>query len=141
MIFIPVLYSIFAANCNTEYTSVWSGTLIITFTLRSINNSMIFFDSLQDAIRVIPSEVTLIFFRVLNNHSNYISCLTIYTIYPTSLLAYIKKVQCFCFDTLLLLPMESVDLPVLFYIVPAITEQIVYNRINFLYSMIINLNL
>ena len=37
---------------------------------------------------------------------------------------YFNKIQCFCFENQMLAPLEEVDLPVFFYIDPAINEDI-----------------
>ena len=42
--------------------------------------------------------------------------ISIYIINPNDISAYIFKVQCFCFDEIIIYSFESVDLPILFYI-------------------------
>ena len=41
-----------------------------------------------------------------------------YNVVPNEAGAYINKIQCFCFDEQRLLPGETVDMPVFFYIDP-----------------------
>lgn len=40
--------------------------------------------------------------------------------FPDECALYFNKIQCFCFENQLLYPKESVDLPILFYLDPAI---------------------
>ena len=82
----------------------------------STNFNFIEFCTLQKFIYIIPNETHLVFFRMYNSISFDISGISIYLIYPTEYLAYFNKIQCFCFEELLLYPHESIDLPVIFFI-------------------------
>jgi len=76
---------------------------------------------------------SLIFFRMVNNQNISINGITTYTVFPLDALPFIKKLQCFCFDELRLLPNETVDLPVLFYIEPFTNLD---NKLTFCYTFL-----
>jgi cytochrome c oxidase assembly protein subunit 11 len=58
-----------------------------------------------------------------------ITGISIYLIYPTDYLVYFNKIQCFCFEELLLYPYESIDLPVIFFV-----SNDILNNVDFFYS-------
>lgn len=65
-------------------------------------------------------ETALAFYKVVNTSDKPISGIAIYQVYPDEFSIYFNKIQCFCFENQLLYPKESVDLPVLFYLDPAV---------------------
>ena len=65
-------------------------------------------------------ETALSFYKVYNRSDKPIAGIAIYQIFPDECALYFNKIQCFCFENQLLYPKESVDLPVLFYLDPAI---------------------
>lgn len=67
-------------------------------------------------------ETALSFYKVFNKADRPIAGIAIYQIYPEEAALYFHKIQCFCFENQLLYPNESVDLPLLFYIDPAIAH-------------------
>lgn len=80
------------------------------------------FIPLQDKIYVNAGETCLVFYRAVNRSDQPIVGLSVYDIHPNSLAMYFNKIQCFCFENQMLAPNEEVDLPVFFYIDPAINE-------------------
>ncbi len=60
------------------------------------------------------------FYKVYNRSSKPIAGIAVYQIFPEDTSLYFNKIQCFCFENQLLYPNESVDLPLLFYLDPAI---------------------
>lgn len=65
-------------------------------------------------------ETALSFYKVYNRADKPIAGIAIYQIFPEDASLYFNKIQCFCFENQLLYPNESVDLPLLFYLDPAI---------------------
>ena len=57
-----------------------------------------------------------------NRSDKPIAGIAIYQIFPEECSLYFNKIQCFCFENQLLYPQEQVDLPVLFYLDPAINH-------------------
>ncbi len=62
-----------------------------------------------------------------------ITGISIYLLYPTDFLIYFNKIQCFCFEELLLYPYESIDLPVIFFVSNEILNYVDYFYSNKLY--------
>tara|TARA_B110001450_G_scaffold243882_1_gene255516 strand:+ start:200 stop:781 length:582 start_codon:yes stop_codon:yes gene_type:complete len=67
-------------------------------------------------------ETALSFYKVFNRADRPIAGIAIYQIYPEEAALYFNKIQCFCFENQLLYPNESLDLPLLFYLDPAIAH-------------------
>lgn len=65
-------------------------------------------------------ETCLAFYKAYNRSSKPIAGIAVYQIFPEETSLYFNKIQCFCFENQLLYPNESVDLPLLFYLDPAI---------------------
>jgi len=69
-------------------------------------------------VKVVPGETALSFFTVTNNSSKPITGVATYNVYPPKAGLYFQKIQCFCFEEQRLLPGETVDMPVFFFIDP-----------------------
>lgn len=67
-------------------------------------------------------ETALSFYKVYNRANRPIAGIAIYQIYPEDAAIYFNKIQCFCFENQLLYPNESLELPLLFYLDPAINH-------------------
>lgn len=74
----------------------------------------------KNQIVVNAGETALAFYKVHNRSKKPVAGIAIYQIFPEEVALYFNKIQCFCFENQLLYPGESVDLPVLFYLDPAI---------------------
>jgi cytochrome c oxidase assembly protein Cox11 len=101
----------------------------VIFQTSTSNFNFIEFCTLQKYIYIIPNETHLIFFRMYNSVGYNISGISIYLLYPTDFLIYFNKIQCFCFEELLLYPYESIDLPVIFFV-----SNEILNYVDFFYS-------
>lgn len=77
---------------------------------------------MQDHVVVHAGETCLAFYRAMNKTDEPIIGLSVYDVHPQSLSMYFNKIQCFCFENQMLGPKEEVDLPVFFYIDPAIHD-------------------
>lgn len=80
------------------------------------------FVALQKTVHVNPGETCLAFYKVKNKSDKPIIGLSVYDIHPNRMSLYFNKVQCFCFQNQILGPYEEVDLPVLFFIDPAVQD-------------------
>jgi len=78
------------------------------------------FEPSTPTIVVNSGESALGFYKVYNRADRPIAGIAIYQIYPEEAALYFNKIQCFCFENQLIYPNESIDLPLLFYIDPAI---------------------
>jgi cytochrome c oxidase assembly protein subunit 11 len=76
------------------------------------------FQPVQLDVKVVPGETALSFFRVTNHSDQAITGVATYNVHPPKVGLYFQKVQCFCFEEQRLLPGETVDMPVFFFIDP-----------------------
>ena len=67
-------------------------------------------------------ETALAFYKVFNRSDRPIAGIAIYQVDPEEMSLYFNKIQCFCFENQLLYPNESLELPLLFYLDPAINH-------------------
>ena len=58
------------------------------------------------------------FFRAQNKTDKAITGVATYNVFPFKAGLYFHKIQCFCFEQQRLLPKESIDMPVFFYVDP-----------------------
>lgn len=88
------------------------------------------FVPVQLDVKVVPGETALSFFRVTNHSDKAITGVATYNVYPPKVGVYFQKIQCFCFEEQRLLPGETVDMPVFFFIDPEILNdpQVSYVR-------------
>lgn len=88
------------------------------------------FVPVQLDVKVVPGETALSFFRVTNHSNKAITGVATYNVHPPKVGLYFQKIQCFCFEEQRLLPGESVDMPVFFFIDPEILDdpQVSYIR-------------
>ncbi|MGZ5549081.1 MAG: cytochrome c oxidase assembly protein [Nitrososphaeraceae archaeon] len=74
------------------------------------------FYPLQQYIYTIPGESSLIFYRLENKTDIALQTLSVYVTNPAEAVAYVKKLQCFCYEELMIAPHSIIDLPILFSI-------------------------
>jgi cytochrome c oxidase assembly protein subunit 11 len=88
------------------------------------------FVPVQLDVKVVPGETALSFFRVTNHSDKAITGVATYNVNPAKVGLYFQKIQCFCFEEQRLLPGETVDMPVFFFIDPEILQdpQVSYIR-------------
>ena len=88
------------------------------------------FVPVQLDVKVVPGETALSFFRVTNHSKKAITGVATYNVHPPKVGLYFQKIQCFCFEEQRLLPGETVDMPVFFFIDPEIIHdpQVSYVR-------------
>jgi len=88
------------------------------------------FNPTQSSVRIVPGETALCFFTATNNSDKPITGVATYNVHPPKAGLYFNKVQCFCFEEQRLLPGETVDMPVFFYIDPEIMDDPYMDRVN-----------
>jgi cytochrome c oxidase assembly protein subunit 11 len=69
-------------------------------------------------VKVVPGETALSFFTATNHSDKAITGVATYNVHPPKAGLYFNKIQCFCFEEQRLLPGETVDMPVFFFIDP-----------------------
>ena len=72
----------------------------------------------QHKVVVHPGETTLAFYTATNLSDTPMTGVSTYNVAPARAGLYFNKIQCFCFEEQRLLPGETLDMPVFFYIDP-----------------------
>ena len=80
------------------------------------------FEPEQNTVRIQPGAQTKIFYSAQNLSARAIVGQAAYNVSPESVGKYFKKIQCFCFSEQTLQPGQKVDMPVVFFIDPAIKK-------------------
>ena len=78
------------------------------------------FEPEQTGVSVAPGAQTKIFYRAQNLSARAIEGQAVYNVSPDTVGKYFKKIQCFCFNEQTLQPGQTVDMPVVFFVDPAI---------------------
>ena len=80
------------------------------------------FEPGQVAVNVAPGAQTKIFYTAQNLSARAITGQAVYNVSPDAVGKYFKKIQCFCFSEQTLQPGQKVDMPVVFFVDPAILK-------------------
>lgn len=80
------------------------------------------FEPEQTEVNVAPGAQTKIFYRAQNLSARAITGQAVYNVSPDTVGKYFKKIQCFCFNEQTLQPGQKVDMPVIFFVDPAIEK-------------------
>ena len=78
------------------------------------------FEPEQTSVNVAPGAQTKIFYYAQNLSARAITGQAVYNVSPDIVGKYFKKIQCFCFSEQTLQPGQKVDMPVTFFVDPAI---------------------
>ena len=85
--------------------------------LSDVGNTMpIAFVPLQRTMEVLIGEPALAFYSAYNKSNRTLLGVSTYSISPAEGMAYLNKIQCFCFEEQRFKPHELVEMPVFFYI-------------------------
>ncbi|KAL1508534.1 hypothetical protein AB1Y20_004633 [Prymnesium parvum] len=88
------------------------------------------FKAVQKSVTVLAGQTSLAFFEATNHSKEPIIGVATYNVAPMQAGQYFNKIQCFCFDEQRLLPGETVDMPVFFYIDPDFLTDRKMHRVN-----------
>ena len=80
------------------------------------------FEPEQTTVRIKPGAQTKIFYRAQNLSARTWTGQAVYNVSPDQVGKYFKKIQCFCFTEQTLKAGETVDMPVVFFVDPAIKK-------------------
>ncbi len=78
------------------------------------------FTPVTPQVKLRTGEPITVFYRVTNHSDRPSAALAMYNVSPDTAGAYFSKVACFCFDEQKLGPNESLELPVVFFLDPAL---------------------
>ena len=87
------------------------------------------FQPLEREIKVRLGEERLVHYRVTNVSQRPIVGTSTYNVTPEPAGPWFNKLQCFCFTEQLLLPGQSVDMPVVFFVDPAMDKDRRYDNV------------
>ena len=80
------------------------------------------FEPEQTTVRVKPGAQTKIFYKAQNLSARAWTGQAVFNVTPDQVGKYFKKIQCFCFTEQTLKPGQTVDMPVIFFVDPALTK-------------------
>ena len=80
------------------------------------------FEPEQKSIQVRIGEVVTVNYLAVNETARPITASAVYNVVPLNMGAYFQKINCFCFTEQTLKPGEKREMPVVFYIDPAIVK-------------------
>ena len=80
------------------------------------------FEPEQTTVRVKPGAKTQIFYRAQNLSAKTLTGQAVFNVSPDQVGKYFKKIQCFCFTEQTLKAGETKDMPVIFFVDPAIKK-------------------
>jgi cytochrome c oxidase assembly protein subunit 11 len=80
------------------------------------------FEPEQTTVRIKPGAQTKIFYRAQNLSARTWTGQAVFNVSPDQVGKYFKKIQCFCFTEQTLKAGETADMPVLFFVDPAIRK-------------------
>ncbi|PWW01874.1 cytochrome c oxidase assembly protein subunit 11 [Hoeflea marina] len=77
----------------------------------------------QRQVKLRIGETTQISYTATNNSGTAVTGQATYNVTPQAAGAYFNKIQCFCFTETTLQPGETLDMPVVFFVDPAIVDE------------------
>lgn len=80
------------------------------------------FEAVQTTVDVKLGENVLVFYRATNTSDKPVTGMATFNVLPEQSAQFFAKVQCFCFTEQTLEPGQSIDMPVSFYVDPAIAK-------------------
>ncbi len=128
----PTLYRLFcqatgfAGTPKTENVAHASRTAATEVTVRfdaNVNSALPWhFTPEQHEVRVKLGEETLIHYSAANRSDKPVTGTATFNVVPEKAAPYFSKLECFCFTEQTLAPGQTVSMPVVFYVDPALAE-------------------
>ena len=81
-------------------------------------------------VEVRTGQTATVFFKVTNKSDHEIAARAVYNVAPGQVGAYFDKITCFCFSEQHFGPHQTVELPVVFFLDPALEKDETMNNIN-----------
>ena len=96
----------------------------ITITLDGNSQGPWRFRPTQSTIEVHPGELSTVVYEVVNTQGRPVKAQAIPSYAPQSAMPHFKKVECFCFQEQTMKPNEARQMPVVFFIDPALPREV-----------------
>ena len=80
------------------------------------------FEPETPAMDLRTGQTATVFYKVTNNSDQQITARAVYNVGPPSMGSYFDKISCFCFSDQTLKPHETVEMPVVFFLDPALEK-------------------
>ena len=88
------------------------------------------FEPMQRSLDVKVGEENFAYYRATNNSDRAITGSAVFNVTPDTTGAYFNKIECFCFTQQTLKPGQTVEMPVSFFVDPAIVDDRGLDKIN-----------
>jgi cytochrome c oxidase assembly protein subunit 11 len=99
--------------------TVLDRTVTVRFDATVAPNLQWTFEPVQREVKVKFGETSLAFYRAINNSTKPVVGTASFNVTPDQVGVYFNKLECFCFTEQRLEPGESIDMPVSFFVDPA----------------------
>lgn len=111
-----------AASAATEVDA--DRTIRVSFVTRRGGDIPWAFEPRERSVRVHPGEITLVNFHVRNDGDDMVIAQAIPSVSPAQAAPHLKKTQCFCFEQQSLMAGGEMDMPMIFYLDPALPAHV-----------------
>jgi cytochrome c oxidase assembly protein subunit 11 len=88
------------------------------------------FEPEQTEIEIPIGQVVTVFYKVVNQSARPTTGVAAYNVAPLTVGAYFQKINCFCFTEQTMAPGEKREMPVVFYVDPALAADAENDRLN-----------
>ena len=106
------------------------GIINVRFDSSLEKNAPLYFKPSKKVIKVNIGENSLAFYKAKNKTNKEITTMSVFNVTPLQAGKYFNKIDCFCFEEQTLLPNQEVEMPVSFFIDPAIKDDKFINDLN-----------
>ena len=106
------------------------GIMNVRFDSSLEKNAPLYFKPSKKVIKVNIGENSLAFYKAKNKTNKEITTMSVFNVTPLQAGKYFNKIDCFCFEEQTLSPDQEVEMPVSFFIDPAIKDDKFINDLN-----------
>lgn len=87
------------------------------------------FEPENASLEIVPGQTVTAFYKVRNTSNRATAAVAAYNVSPDITGAYFNKISCFCFNEVHMGPHESAELPVVFFLDPALEKDAALNAV------------
>ena len=87
------------------------------------------FEPENASLEIVPGQMVTAFYKVRNTSTRATAAVAAYNVSPDITGAYFNKISCFCFNEVRMGPHESAELPVVFFLDPALEKDAALNAV------------